>query len=414
MNSRPVDFHPEVVHGLRLATLMLPQAMACALLAGVPLAHGLYAALLPPLVAALTSAVSPLSTGPVAMLSLLTGTLLLPYAPPFSEPFVALVLLVTLLTGTIQLLLGLLRCGVMVNVLVHPVMIGAIHAAAIYMAATQMPRLLGLPSPDPQIHLLAWINGMTPQIHWPSLALGGSALALMLLLKWRRPRWPHLLLVTTGATLVSWLTDFATLGGQVVGQVPAGLPSMALPALSTQDLAGVLGCAAIIALAGSLQTSSVVRTMSAGSPRHIDPNREMIAQGLANLAGALTQALPAAGSFSRSALLSRAQVNSPIPALVAALVLTATLLWLTPLLQYLPIPLLGAIVLMMAREFFQPVALWHAWRLHPHDGVVALVTLCTALWYAPHLEIGILYGAALAAVLAGFRAMPSLHGLTRS
>lgn len=402
----------DAVAGITVALVLIPQSMAYAQLAGLPAYYGLYAAFLPVMVAALWGSSKQLATGPVAVVSLLTASALTSLVAQMGAQvggpeYVALAILLALLVGLVQLALGLFRLGVVVNFLSHPVIVGFTNAAALIIGLSQINKLFGVPMPRSE-HFMNDIWAVLQQVgdtHMPTLVMGAAAFAIMWGLKRYQPRLPGVLIAVVVTTLASWGLGFAGHGGQVVGQIPSGLPSLALPPLSIQTALDLLPSAIIISLVGFMEAISIAKAMAAKTKDRIDPNQELIGQGLANIAGSLTQAYPTSGSFSRSAVNLNAGAHSGMSSVFTGIVVLITLLFLTPLLYHLPQAVLAAVIMMAVIGLINFKAIRHAWEAHKHDGVAAIVTFVATLAFAPHLDNGILVGAGLAVGLFLYRTM---------
>jgi len=194
-------------------------------------------------------------------------------------------------------------------------------------------------------------------------------------------------------------------GGEVVGRVPAGIPAPALPQFEWDTLIKLLPTALIIALVGFMEAISIAKSMATRTKQRIDPNQELVGQGLANIVGSVFQAFPVSGSFSRSAVNLAAGAVSGMSSVVAGAIVLVTLLLFTPLLYHLPQAALAAIIMLAVFNLVNLPALLHAWKAHRHDGIAAVVTFLATLSFAPHLDNGILIGAALAIVLYLYRTM---------
>jgi SulP family sulfate permease len=402
------SFRADFLAGLTVALVLVPQSMAYAQLAGMPPYYGLYAAFLPVMVAALWGSSNQLGTGPVAVVSLLTASALTPLAAAGSEQFVALAIVLALLVGIVQLVLGVFKLGVIVNFLSHPVIVGFTNAAAIIIALSQVSKLIGVPMGRSE-HFIADIWGVVQKIghtHGPTLAMGVVAIALIWGFRRWAPKLPGVLIAVTVTTAASWLLEFNTvLGGQIVGKVPEGLPSMNLPAISWQMIGTLLPTAIVISLVGFMEAISIAKAIVAKTKQKIDPNQELIGQGLANLVGAMTQAFPVSGSFSRSAVNINAGAATGMSSVFTGAFVLLTLLFLTPLLYHLPQPVLAAVIIMAVVGLVNFDAVKHAWQASRHDGVAAIVTFLATLAFAPHLDTGILIGAGLAVGLYLYRTM---------
>ncbi|OGT88595.1 MAG: DNA repair protein [Gammaproteobacteria bacterium RIFOXYA12_FULL_61_12] len=394
--------------GITVALVLIPQSMAYAQLAGMPAYYGLYAAFLPVAVAVMWGSSHQLGTGPVAVVSLLTASSLAVFAAPGSPDFIALAIMLALLVGVIQLLLGVFKLGVIVNFLSHPVIVGFTNAAAIIIGLSQVSKLFGVPMGRSE-HFINDIIGVFKQVghtHLPTLAMGILAIALMWGVKRYRPKWPGVLIAVAVTTTLSWGLGFAqSLGGQVVGSIPQGLPSLALPALDMTKLGSLLSAALVISLVGFMEAISIAKALAAKTKQRLDPNQELIGQGLSNIIGSLTQAFPVSGSFSRSAVNMGAGARTGMSSVFTAIFVLITLLFLTPLLYHLPQAVLAAVIIMAVIGLVNVKAVIHAWHAQKHDGIAAGVTFAATLAFAPHLDNGIMIGAGLALVLYLLRTM---------
>jgi sulfate permease, SulP family len=397
----------DLVAGVTVALVLVPQSLAYAQLSALPPHIGLYAALLPAVVGALFGSSGQLSTGPVALTSLLTGATLLPLARPDTPEFVALAVLLALLSGLIQLALGTLRLGWLLNLLSHPVLMGFVNAAALIICLSQLPALLGLAMPHHAHFLidlatsLAGVGGL----HLPSALLGLAALAALVALKRWLPAVPGVLVVVAVATAVSALGGFEAAGGKVVGNIPAGLPGLALPAVDLHAAVQLLPAAFVIALVSFMEVTSSARLISGKTRQPWQQNQELIGQGLAKLASAFSGALPVSASFSRSALNYASGARTGLSSLVTAAVVLLTLLYFTPLLWHLPVPVLAAVIVQAVAGLIDFGALRRAWRARRDDGLAALVTFAATLAFAPNIQNGILTGLLLSLALMVYRSM---------
>ncbi len=397
----------DLLAGVTVALVLVPQSMAYAQLAGMPAYYGLYASLLPVAVGAMWGSSHQLATGPVAMVSLLTGSTLAQFATPGSVQFVAHAITLALMVGAIQLALGAFRLGALVNFLSHPVIVGFTNAAAIIIALSQLDKMLGVQRPRSDRFLAdVWgVLGAASGTHWPTLAIGATALAVMLAGRRFAPRVPWVLVTAVLCTLVSWASGFERAGGAVVGGIPQGLPPFAWPQFSLGTLVTLFPTALVITLVGFMEAISIAKSMATRTRQRIDANQELVGQGLANLASALSGSFPVSGSFSRSAVnLSTGAVTGFSSVVTAALVLLSLLL-LTPLLHHLPQAALAAIIIQAVVGLVSFSALKHAWQAHRHDGAAAAVAFAATLLLAPHLDLGILVGGGLAIILYLYRTM---------
>ncbi len=194
-------------------------------------------------------------------------------------------------------------------------------------------------------------------------------------------------------------------GGEVVGAIPSGLPKLDVPKLNLESIGALLSTALIISLVGFMEAISIAKAMAAKTKERIDPNQELIGQGLANIVGSFSLAFPVSGSFSRSAVNLNSGAVTGMSAVFAGLVVLVTLLFLTPLLYHLPQAVLAAVIMMAVIGLVNFKAIKHAWHAHKHDGIAAVVTFVATLGFAPHLDNGIMVGAGLAVMLYLYRTM---------
>jgi len=194
-------------------------------------------------------------------------------------------------------------------------------------------------------------------------------------------------------------------GGQVVGKIPEGLPSFGLPKFSWEMIGSLLSAAIVISLVGFMEAISIAKAIAAKTKDKIDPNQELIGQGLANLVGAMTQSFPVSGSFSRSAVNINAGARTGMSSVITAVFVLLTLLFLTPLLYHLPQAVLAAVIIMAVIGLINFGAIRHAWQANKHDGIASIVTFAATLAMAPHLDKGIMVGAGLAIMLYLYRTM---------
>ncbi|MFU2487841.1 SulP family inorganic anion transporter [Thauera sp. WH-1] len=397
----------DLLAGLTVALVMVPQALAYAKLAGLPPHVGLYAALIPAVVAALFGSCGQLSTGPVALTGLLVGASILPLAGQAGGDLVGLALLLALLSGLIQLGLGVLRLGWLLNLLSVPVLMGFVNAAALIICLTQIPPLLGLAMTSSQHLVLDFANalGGVAALHLPAVAFGLGSLAALLVLKRLWPRLPGVPLVVAGATALSAWTGFEAGGGAVVGAVPGGLPALSLPPLRPELIAAVLPAAFVIAMVSFMEATSSAKLICGRTRQAWSQDQELIGQGLAKISAAFSSGMPVSASFSRSALNYVNEARSGLSSLVTAAVVLLTLLYLTPLLWHLPKPVLAAVILQAVVSLIDLKVLARAWRSSRDDGAGAAVTFVATLAFAPNIQNGILTGLMLSLALLVYRSM---------
>ncbi len=397
----------DVVAGVTVALVMIPQALAYAQLASLPPYIGLYACVLPAIVAALFGSCAQLSTGPVALTALLTGASLMPFARPDTPEFLTLAILLALMSGLVQLGLGALRLGWLLNLLSRSVMTGFINAAALLICLSQIPSLLGLGMERSDHflidfwHLVAKLGSANP---W-SLLFGLGSFACLLVLRRIAPKLPGVLLVVAAATVVSAMTGYAERGGAVIGEIPAGLPLPSLPVIDWGMALALLPAAFIIGLVSFMEATSSATLITGRTGEKWQQNQELIGQGIAKIASAFSGSMPVSASFSRSALNFATGARTGLSSLISVGFVVLTLLYLTPLLWHMPNAALAAVILLVVSSLLDFKALRRAWQASRDDGIASAATFVTTLAFAPNIQIGIMTGLLLSLSLMLYRDM---------
>lgn len=382
----------DLLAGLSVALVLIPQSMAYAKLAGLPPHIGLFASTLPLIAAALCASSPYLQTGPVAMTSLLTLGALTGLAQPESADYLALAALLALVVGVTRLLLGVLRLGLVTYLMTDPVVTGFTSAAAILITCSQLPKALGVPAPDGGVLWRAgWSLGHPGD--WEFMAILLAAVTMVLVLRGRRIHrfFPGALVAMTGGILC---TEVMGYGGPTVGEVPTGLPTLGLD-LPWDQLGSVVVAGVVIALVGFAEAASISRVFATEERQRWSADREFISQGLANVAGAVAGAFPVGGSFSRSSLNRLAGARTRWSGLVTGIVVLAFLPF-ADVLETLPRAVLGGVVIAAVLGLIQPRKLFGLARASTGDGVVALGTFAATLAMAPRVDHAVLVGIMLA------------------
>ena len=547
----------DFIAGLTVALVLVPQSMAYAQLAGLPAYYGLYAAFLPPMVANLFGSSRQLATGPVAVVSLMTAAALEPIATAGSKQYVAYAILLALMVGLFQLMLGVFRLGLVVNFLSHPVVNGFTNAAALIIATSQLGKIFGVQVDNSEHHYeTVWltVRAALRYTHLPTVGMAVLAFAIMIGLKRVNPRLPNVLAAVVVTTALAWATGFekktaveldaiaspeveamvadfnavvaqkntleemradtnkafaqaslgerefcvrchetrdiekfrqATLesaesepqrtlalhqmaglvdghigelkhhigsyrselrallferadrpdgasrfylrgevpegsaavsgpwrlkvgnsplnlqeliftsGGDVVATIPAGLPPFAVPQIDGSILPKLIPVAMVISLLGFMEAISIAKAMAAKTRQRIDPNQELIGQGLANLVGCMAQSYAVSGSFSRSAVNLQSGGRTGMSNVFSSVVVMVVLLFFSKTLYFLPQAVLAAIIMMAVFGLLNVSGFVHAWRTQKYDGFVSVVAFAGTLAFAPHLEWGLAMGVAL-------------------
>ena len=542
-------FRIDGIAGLTVALVLIPQSMAYAQLAGLPPYYGLYASFIPPMLAALFGSSHQLATGPVAVVSLMTAASLEPLAVAGSEGYIVYAIMLALIVGLFQFSLGVLKLGLIVNFLSHPVVNGFTNAAAIIIASSQLSKLFGVYVDKSEHHYETIINVCRAALHythWFTLFMGVLAFVIMYGLNRISPKIPSVLVAVLITILISTFTEFNhntvvdiqkikspdiralisqfndavksippladkraqissvlkkaennhdiigvynaqyridlvniemkrfkelahhlreqirsllfegvheknklvfylkddipnTLkgdgrtwriktgnkplqennlliigGGSVVGDIPSGLPAFTLPAINLQIILQLLPYAAIISLLGFMEAISIAKAMAAKTGQRLDPNQELIGQGLANIIGALSKSYPVSGSFSRSAVNLQAGAVTGLSSVITSLTVVITLLFFTPFLYNLPQSVLAAVIMMAVIGLVNARGFIHAWKAQWYDGAISIITFICTLAFAPHLDKGIMVGVGLSLLVFLYKSMrPNVSYLSR-
>ena len=382
----------DIIAGVTVAAILVPQSMAYARLAGLPAVYGLYASFLPPLIASFWGSSRHLATGPVAMASLISAATVQAIAPDGSEAFIAYSILLALMVGVIRLCLGLLKLGILVNLLSAPAVAGFTNAVALVIATSQLHHVFGVRVEAGHYHFqTVWLVGQAAVAHldWTTVGMAALTLAILTAMRYRHEK---MIVAVTIATVVSWVSGFA---GPVVGEIPAGLPSLRIPQVEISAIPVLAMGAITLTLIGLMEAMSIAKTLAARTRQHIDLNQELVGQGLSNVVGSFFGSYTVSGSFSRSAVTHATGGVTGFSSAVCSLVVMLTLLFLTPLFYYLPHATLAAVIIATVMRLFRSAPLREAWRVSPFDGVIGWVTFAITLVFAPQIHYGIVVGLVL-------------------
>lgn len=406
----------DLIAGLVVAIMIVPQGMAYALLAGLPPQVGLYAAVTPLIVYGLLGTSGALAVGPVAIISLLTASGVGALAEPGSAEYVRLALTLALMVGVFQAAMGVFRLGFLVNFLSHPVLVGFSGAAAIVIGFSQVKSLLGfgVPRSDNFFVQLWYVLTHLQQTHLLTLAFGAAGLAILLFFRGplgrllRRIGVPDavglplakggpLAIVLLGSLLV-WGFDLQTRAGvDVVGAVPAGLPPLTWPGIDLPVWRALLTTALAITFVGYMESFSVAKTLAGKRRQKIDADQELVALGLANVGTALTGGYPVTGGFSRSLVNYEAGARTGLASIITALLVLASVLLLAPLFYYIPTAALGAIIVVAVSNLFDWRTFGRVWRYSKRDALALIATFLAVLTVG--IEAGIVIGAAVSLIM---------------
>ena len=519
----------DLLAGITVALVLVPQSMAYAQLAGLPVVYGLYASFVPVIVASMWGSSSQLHTGPVAMLSLMSAAALISFASPGTSDFIELSLMLALMVGVLRLALGVFRLGAIVNLLSSPVIVGFTNAAALIIGLSQLSKVIGVPFPRSESYLAdLWrVIEQLPQVHWATLAFAAGAWLMMIGLRRVSATVPAVLIAVAVTTLISaavgyedkvtvaseQIRDTQTLetlaayraaqerigaltdeiaelnrradalegeggfgneeqavvlraqteplrfrlgalkaennerrvalhairleggvdadgnmllypaasmpadlagdgktwrfsavsdgqvnfsaGGAVVGTIPQGLPSFNVPVLHWELMLALLPAALVMALIGFMEATSISKAIATSTGERVDTSKELVGQGLANIAGSFFGSYTVSGSFSRSAVAARAGARTGLFAVISALAVVMVLLFFTSYLYHLPQAVLAVIVMMAVFGLIRVAPLVHAWKVDRIGASIGVLTFAVTLLMAPAIADGILFGIGL-------------------
>ncbi len=394
-------FRGDLTAGLTVGVMLIPQGMAYAILAGMPAIYGLYASLIPLLIYPLLGTSRHLAVGTVAIDMLIVAAGVGALAQPHTDQYIELAILLALMTGVFQLAMGFARLGFMVNFLSRPVIAGFMSAAPLIIAASQLGNLLGLDLPNSQyIHILFWEAFQNlDQIHVLTVVMGGVSIAILLGLQLWKPSAPGALIAVVLGIVVVWLFGLDEVGIDIVGDIPQGLPVPGIPDFSLENLSGLWTSALTLALVQFMGVMSLGKVFASKHDYSVDANRELIAIGSSNVLGSFFRSIPVSGSFSRSAVNEKAGARTPVSNIVAAAVIALTLLVLTPVFYFLPVPVLAAIIMVASVGLIDVPEMRYLLKTKRRDGLIALITFACTLVIGIQEGILIGIGASVAMIL---------------
>ncbi|MEJ2213048.1 MAG: SulP family inorganic anion transporter [Gammaproteobacteria bacterium] len=516
----------DLIAGITVALILVPQSMAYAQLAGLPVVYGLYASFIPVIIASLWGSSSQLHTGPVAMLSLMSAAALIPFATPGSASFIELSIMLAFMVGILRLVLGVFRLGAIVNLLSSPVIVGFTNAAALIIGLSQLSKIIGVPFPRTDSYLADLWRVLTqiPDMHVYTLLFAIGAWLLIDGLKRYKPALPGVLIVVVATTVISAMSGFEnkksisidkfydkdiaelmdtyaktqarigelitevadlrrqakeyekhediknsagllanaavldnelsvlkaentvrlinihaisftaatdehgnqlffstdsipenftvdenvwrfsrthddkvslSAGGDVVGVVPEGLPSLSAPTVQWDLVLALLPAALVMALIGFMEATSISKAIASTTGERVDTSKELVGQGLANIVGSFFGSFTVSGSFSRSAVAAKTGAKTGLFAIISAATVVIVLLFFTPYLYHLPQAVLAVIVMMAVFSLIRIKPLIQAWKVDRFGAVIGIITFFATLIMAPAIANGILLGLVL-------------------
>lgn len=385
--------------GLTGAFIVLPQGVSFAMIAGLPPQYGLYAAIVPAVVAALFGSSYHLISGPTTAISIIVFSTLSPLAQPGSADFIRMALTLTFLAGIFQLVFGLVRLGTLINFVSHSVIVGFTAGAALLIATSQIKHALGIPIPGGSSFLTSWaiMFKSAGQINFYELTISAVTLFCAVTFKRMKPRWPGLLGALVVGSLVSLMISGQEHGVRLLGELPGRLPSLSVPDFSTDTIRMLAPGALAVAFLGLIEALSIARSISVLSNQHIDGNQEFIGQGLSNIAGSFFSGYASSGSFTRSGTNYDAGAVTPLASIFSALILAVVILLIAPLTAWLPLPAMGGVILYVAFKLIDLPHIKEIRKSSRADTVVCCVTFAGTLFF--QIEFAIYAGVLLSLAL---------------
>ncbi|MCP4934042.1 MAG: solute carrier 26 family protein [bacterium] len=410
-NYKREDLSGDMMAGMVVAIMLMPQSMAYAMLAGLPPQIGLYTAVLPLIFYAFFGSSRSLGVGPVAIVSLMVAHTLSPLAQTGSPVYIGMALILAMLSSLVLISAGLLRLGFLTNFIGHPVIAGFTTAAAIIIACSQLKHMLGLSLPPTHNlwELLTVIFANLHKVNPTTLLLSLLGVVIMISraqfrhrlremgfsegISMALPKSMALLLVIISATYAWAFSIDQTAGVAIVGTIPPGFPAVSLPSFDYDIWKQLLPAAVLISVVGLVESLSVAKALATRKRQKIDPNQELIGLGTANLGAAMTGGYPVTGSFSRSVVNFTSGNNTQLSAIITAFLIAIVLIFFTPLLYHIPKATLAVIIIVAVTTLIDFSPLVSAWKYYKPDGLAFFVTFIAVL--ASGVEVGILLGISL-------------------
>jgi SulP family sulfate permease len=398
------DLPKDIIGGLTVGIVLIPQAMAYAMIAGLPPVYGLYASLMPLLVYAFMGTSRSLAIGPVAMDSLLVAIGLGTLAIVGLENYIALAILLAFMVGAIQFVLGIFRMGYLVTFLAKPVISGFTSAAAMIIIFSQLKHLLGVDMEGSNQFHRIFLNAIEtiPQTNFYDFIIGLTGIFLLIgFKKWNR-HIPAILIIVVLGILAVYFFKMEALGIKIVGTIPKGLPGFVLPAFSMDTMMQLWPIALTLALIGYLEAISIGKGIEEKNEEdQINANQELVALGSANMLGSFFQSYPVTASFSRSAIDDESGSKSTLSGIFTVILVIITLIFLTPLFYYLPKAILASIIMVSVFGLIDLAYAKRLWTYRKDEFIVLLFTFLLTLFIG--ITQGILTGVLLSLLLMVYR-----------
>lgn len=386
------NLRPDLIAGLTVAVILLPQSIAFTLVAELPPQMGLYAAIIGAIVGALWGSSDQMHTGPANAISLLIASSLTAVVLPGTPQYAIAAGVMAVMVGVFQLGMGLVRLGMLVNFVSHSVIVGFASGAGVLIALKQLQPLLGLASAGSDtIATLVNVTRELANLHGPTAAVGIGTMLLIIIMRQINSRLPIPLLVMILASLVVYLLRLDEQNVAVIGQLPATLPPLAdLPLLNLELISRLSTGALAVGAIGLVETAAITRSVAAQTGQRLDSNQEFVGQGMSNIFMGLFSGYAGAGSFSRTAVNFKAGAKTPMAAIFSGVFMLVAMFALAPLAAYLPISALSGVLIITAYGMIDQAEISRIWRSHPGDAAIMVLTLVGTLFLA--IEFAVLMG----------------------
>ena len=386
----------DLMAGLTGALVALPQGVAFATIAGMPPEYGLYAGMIPAVIAALFGSSWHLVSGPTTAASIVLFSVLSPHAEPGPAQYVSLALTLTFMVGLIQITMGFAKLGTLVNFISHSVVTGFTAGAAILIATNQVKHFTGLSMPRGLSFSDTWSLAIThaADIQSGVFLVGLFTLLLGIVVKRWLPKWPYMIVAMLGGSLLAAvLTTWKGITLPTVGALPAVLPPLSAPAFDAESIRAVASGVVAVTLLALTEAVSIARALAARSGQHVDGNQEFVGQGLSNLFGSFFSGYVATGSFNRSGVNYAAGARTPIAAMLAGVFLLGLVLFVAPWAQFLPNAAMAGILFLVAWGLIDFEEIFHVFKTSRAETAILMATFCSTLFLT--LEEAIIIGVLL-------------------
>ena len=381
--------------GLTGAIIVLPQAVAFAMIAGMPPIYGLYTAMITPIIAALFGSSKHLVSGPNTPISLIVFAAVSKFAEPMSENFIQMTFVLTFIAGAIQLLMGIGRLGSLVSFVSHTVIVGFTAGAATLILTSQTKNFFGIAVAANASFLDTWwaVVDHFDETNWYVFSVAITTLLVAIFTKKVAPRLPHMLVAMVAGSILAVNIGGEAVGIKFVGALTSALPTPSVPMFSYSNIQKLMPNAVAVALMGLIQSIAIGRSIALKSKQRIDANQEFIGQGLSNIVGSCFSCFASSGSFTRSGISYESGAKTPLTAVFAAIFLTAIVLFIAPFAAYLPMPAVAGVIVVVAWSLIDFDYMRHVRRASKRDNIVGIATFLSTLFL--DLEFAIFVGVIL-------------------